>query len=44
MEIRTVASGHDTATKQQPLTALSPSFQPALVEDFAVVTDLLNVQ
>lgn len=44
MEIRSVAPGPDTATKQQPLIVLSLSFQPALLEDFAFVTDLLEVQ
>lgn len=44
MEIRSVAPGLDTATEQQPLIVLSLSFQPAVLEDFAFVTDLLKVQ
>lgn len=44
MEIENVTPGPDTATDQQPLIVLSLSFQPALLEDFAFVTDLLKVQ
>lgn len=44
MEIESVTSGLDTATEQQSLIVLSLSFQPALLEDFAFVTDLLKVQ
>lgn len=44
MKIESVMVGPDTATEQQPLIVLSLSFQLALLEDFAFVTDLLKVQ
>lgn len=44
MKIESVIPGPDTATEQQPLIVLSLSFQLALLEDFAFVTDLLKVQ
>lgn len=44
MESRSVSSGPDTAMKQEPLIALSLSFQTALREDTAFVTDPLKAQ
>lgn len=44
MEIESVTPGPDTVTEQQPLIVLSLSFQPALLENFAFVTDVLKGQ